>query len=113
MTGGGPTWRPGPGASATCRQPLSRTCTGPSALTPYYPELLAVSAAGDFEKYLSFGIDLAARGTYHMYTVTGPDRVVIDLSHARLGTFPASGTSPAGRSTGASSTPGSTATSRG
>jgi hypothetical protein len=47
------------GASATCGQPLSRTYTGPSVLTPYYPELLAVSAAGDFEKYLSFGIGLA------------------------------------------------------
>ena len=76
------------GASATCGQPLSRTYTGPAVLTPYYPELLAVSAAGDFEEYLSFGIGLAARGTYHMYTLTGPDRVVIDFSHARLGTFP-------------------------
>ena len=57
-------------------------------LTPYYPELLAVSAAVDFEKYLSFGIGLAARGTYRMYTLTAPDRVVIDFSHARLGTFP-------------------------
>jgi len=37
--------------------------------------------AGDFEGYLSFGIGLAARGGYHVSSLTGPDRVVIDFSH--------------------------------
>ena len=76
------------GASGVCPQPMQRTWTGPSILTPYYPQLLVVSAAGDFEGYLSFGIGLAARGSYHVFTLTGPDRVVIDVEHVALGAFP-------------------------
>lgn len=76
------------GASGICPQSMQRTWTGPSVLTPYYPQLLVVSAAGDFEGYLSFGIGLAAQGSYHVFTLTGPDRVVIDVSHVALGTFP-------------------------
>jgi hypothetical protein len=69
------------GASATCPQPFHRTWTGPSVLTPRYPQLLAVKPAGDFEGYLSFGLGLAAKRPYHVSTLTGPDRVVIDVSH--------------------------------
>ena len=69
------------GASGYCPQPAHRTWTGPSALTPDYPQLLAVKAAGDFEGYLSFGLGLAAQGPYHVSSLTGPDRVVIDISH--------------------------------
>ena len=76
------------GASGTCPQPSQRTYTGPSVLAPYYPQLLMVSAAGDFEGYLSFGIGLAAQSSYHVLTLSGPDRVVLDVSHATLGTFP-------------------------
>jgi hypothetical protein len=43
-----------------------------------------VSAAGDFEGYLTFGIGLAAQGSYHVFTLAGPDRVVIDFSHVRV-----------------------------
>jgi len=70
------------GASANCPQPAHRTWTGPAVLTPGYPQLLAVKAAGDFEGYLSFGLGLADQGPYHVSTLTGPDRVVIDVSHA-------------------------------
>ena len=76
------------GASAVCPQPMQRTWTGPSVLTPYYPQLLVVGSAGDFEGYLSFGIGLAAQGGYHVFTLTAPDRVVIDVSHVALGAFP-------------------------
>ena len=76
------------GASGTCPQPSQRTWAGPAVLTPYYPQVLVVSAAGDFEGYLSFGIGLAAQGGYHVFTLTGPDRVAIDVSHVALGTFP-------------------------
>jgi hypothetical protein len=76
------------GASATCAPTASRTYAGPSVLTPYGPQLLAVSAAGDFEGYLSFGIGLAARGSYHVWSLTAPDRVVIDFSHVTLARFP-------------------------
>jgi hypothetical protein len=76
------------GTSAACPQPPHQTYTGPAALTPYYPQLLTVSAAGDFEGVLSFGIGLAAQGGYHAFTLTNPDRLVIDVSHVALGTFP-------------------------
>ena len=76
------------GATAVCQPSLAKTYAGPSTLTPFYPELLAVSAAGDFEGYLSFGIGLAARGAYHLSTMTGPYRVVIDVDHVALGAFP-------------------------
>ena len=76
------------GTSAICPQPVHRTYTGPAVLTPYFPELLTVSAAGDFEGVLSFGIGLAARGGYHVFTLTSPNRLVIDVSHVALGKFP-------------------------
>jgi len=76
------------GASAVCGPTATKTYPGPSTLTPFYPELLVVSAAGDFEGYLSFGIGLAARGGYHVFTLTDPDRVVIDVGHVALGKFP-------------------------
>jgi hypothetical protein len=71
------------GASGNCPQPAHRTWTGPSVLTPRYPQLLMVRAAGDFEGYLSFGIGLAARGGYHISSLAGPDRVVIDFTRPR------------------------------
>jgi hypothetical protein len=71
------------GASAFCPQPAHRTWAGPQVLAPRYSQLLMVKAAGDFEGYLSFGIGLAARGGYHISSLTGPDRVVIDFSHPR------------------------------
>lgn len=76
------------GTSAVCPKPLHRTYTGPTVLTPYHPELLTVSAAGDFEGVLSFGIGLAAQGSYHVFTLTSPHRLMIDVSHVALGTFP-------------------------
>ncbi len=76
------------GASAWCQQPATKTYAGPSVLTPFYPRLLAVSAAGDFEQVLSFGIGLAAKGSYRAYSLTGPNRVVLDFSHVPLGPFP-------------------------
>jgi hypothetical protein len=71
------------GASANCPRPAHRTWTGPSVLTPRYPQLLMIRTAGDFEGYLSFGIGLAARGGYHISSLAGPDRVVIDFAHHR------------------------------
>lgn len=72
------------GASANCPQQAHRTWTGPSVLTPRYPQLLMIRAAGDFEGYLSFGIGLAARGGYHISSLAGPDRVVIDFTRPRI-----------------------------
>ena len=81
------------GATALCPQPrgpqpLTKTYLGPSTLTPYFPELLVVKAAGDFEGYLSFGIGLAAKSGFHVAILTDPYRVVIDVRHVALGKFP-------------------------
>ncbi|HEX3957394.1 MAG TPA: hypothetical protein VHZ03_12285 [Trebonia sp.] len=76
------------GATAWCPPTATKTYTGPSVLTPFYPRLLDVSAAGDFEQVLSFGIGLAAQGPYRVYTLTGPNRVVLDVGHVALAKFP-------------------------
>jgi hypothetical protein len=57
-------------------------------LASFQPQVLVVSAAGDFERVLSFGIGLSATGSWHASKLTGPDRVVLDVSHVALGTFP-------------------------
>jgi len=71
------------GASAFCPRPAHRTWAGPQVLRPRYSQLLVVKAAGDFEGYLSFGIGLTARGGYRVFSLTAPDRVVIDFSRPR------------------------------
>jgi hypothetical protein len=68
------------GATAVCPATGHTTYAGPSSVKPGYTQLLDLEAAGDFEGYLTWGVGLAASGGYHAYTLTGPDRVVIDLS---------------------------------
>jgi hypothetical protein len=58
-----------------------QTYTGPSSITPSFPMLLQVRAAGDFESYLSFGIGLNQRAGFRVFTLTQPYRVVIDVAH--------------------------------
>ncbi len=62
--------------------------SGPGVTSPYFPTLLQVSAAGNFEGHLSFGLGLSSRAGYRVYTLTNPSRVVIDLPHAALPKFP-------------------------
>ncbi len=44
--------------------------------------VLTVMRAGDFEGVLSYGIGLAKRQTFHVFTLTHPSRVVIDIHTA-------------------------------
>lgn len=60
---------------------LHQTYSGPSTLTPSDPVLLQLKAAGDFEGYLSFGAGLRHHVGFNVFTLTGPDRVVIDIAH--------------------------------
>lgn len=62
--------------------------SGPSSITPVFPSLLQVRAAGDFESYLSFGAGLSQRAGFRVFTLTQPYRVVIDVAHASLPPFP-------------------------
>ena len=43
------------------------------------PNIMAVVQSGDFESVLSYGIAVAKRTPVHMFTLTRPDRVVIDI----------------------------------
>ena len=43
------------------------------------PNVMTVVSAGDFESVLSYGIGLAKRTTFRVFTLTGPSRVVIDV----------------------------------
>jgi len=61
---------------------------GPGTISPYFPTLLEISAAGDFEGHLRFGLGLAGRGGYRIYTLTHPGRVVIEFPHVTLPKFP-------------------------
>ena len=76
------------GASAWCAQSGHATYPVPKALAPFYGQLLVVGAAGDFEQVLSFGIGMAATGSFRVSALTSPDRVVVDVRHADLGRFP-------------------------
>ena len=60
----------------------------PGTISPYFPTLLQVSAAGNFEGYASFGLGLSGHAGYRVYTLTNPGRVVIDLPHVTLPRFP-------------------------
>lgn len=44
------------------------------------PILRSVKQAGDFENVLSFGVGLWQKSHYHAFTLTGPSRLVIDLT---------------------------------
>lgn len=43
---------------------------------------------GRFRRGLAFGLGLAAGGGYHVFALTSPSRLVIDVSHVALGKFP-------------------------
>jgi len=58
-----------------------RTYHGPDTLSPYFPALRQVKLAGDFEGYLSFGIGVSKRTGFRVFTLTHPNRVVIDVAH--------------------------------
>jgi hypothetical protein len=69
----------------TMGQPAYR---GPSVISPVFPALLQLKAAGDFEGYLSFGAGLSSRAGFNVLTLTQPDRLVIDVAHGSLRPFP-------------------------
>jgi hypothetical protein len=68
------------GASAVCPASGQPTYPGPATAVPGYAQLRGLAAAGDFEGYLTWGIGLAAHGSYRAYALTAPYRVVIDLT---------------------------------
>jgi Sporulation and spore germination len=52
---------------------------GPAQRSYALPNLIQVVNAGDFESTLSFGVGLARREPFRMFTLTNPSRVVIEV----------------------------------
>jgi hypothetical protein len=51
------------------------------SLTPGFPGLRQVTGAGEFEAVLTYGIGQATRAGFRAFTLTGPDRLVVDVRH--------------------------------
>lgn len=56
-----------------------RRSYGPARRTFALPGLIQVVNAGDFEGVLSFGVGVARREPFHVFTLSDPSRVVIDV----------------------------------
>jgi hypothetical protein len=60
----------------------NRTYTGSQTiLTPQLTNVQAVAVIGDFEHVLSVGLGLKHSANVHVLTLTGPNRLVIDVDH--------------------------------
>ncbi|MEV4805336.1 GerMN domain-containing protein [Nonomuraea sp. NPDC049421] len=57
-----------------------RPTYGPARKTYALPGVIQVVKTGDFEGTLTFGVGLARRVPYRVYTLTRPSRVVVDLA---------------------------------
>ncbi len=53
----------------------------PAVRTPRCPNLRQVKVAGDFEGQVSLGLGLRRRTGFRVFRLTGPTRVVVDVSH--------------------------------
>jgi hypothetical protein len=53
----------------------------PRVRTPLCPNLRQVKTAGDFEGIVSFGLGLRRKTGFRVFRLTGPTRIVIDVSH--------------------------------
>lgn len=52
--------------------------------TPRFPELREIVGAGDFEGVVSFGLGLTSKSGFRVFTLTNPDRLVVDVRIATL-----------------------------
>jgi hypothetical protein len=53
----------------------------PRNLEPRHPALRQVTSAGEFEGDLSYGIGQATKAGFRAFTLTGPNRLVVDVAH--------------------------------
>ncbi len=67
------------GASLYDNTGLSYTTPSPEAVD--LPAIKGVEAVNGFEGYVSFAVSLDAYTSYNIFTLTDPDRVVIDVSY--------------------------------
>ena len=57
------------------------TYTGPTEFSPGFPQLVELDESGDFEATSSWMIGLSEAGCVRVSTLSGPDRLVIDVEH--------------------------------
>lgn len=50
-------------------------------LLPSYPKLKQVSQIGNFEMVVSYGLGVQGRVVMHVFTLTSPNRLVVDIAH--------------------------------
>jgi hypothetical protein len=50
-------------------------------LNPNLPTLRQIRFGGEFEGYVAAGLGLNKRAGFRVFTLTGPDRVVVDVAH--------------------------------
>jgi hypothetical protein len=68
--------------AAAHNQSGNPTYTGPQKFrTRNLRNVMAVAVTGDFEGYLSIGLGTRTRTSTHVFTLTAPTRVVIDVAH--------------------------------
>lgn len=59
----------------------TKSYAGPTDLTPGYPMLVELKIAGDFEGVSSWYVGMTAGACVRVFTLSAPDRLVIDLEH--------------------------------
>jgi hypothetical protein len=59
----------------------TQSFTGAISLMPVYPTLVELKAGGDFEAVSTWYVGLGAEACVRVFTLSGPDRLVIDLQH--------------------------------
>lgn len=59
--------------------------------TPHFAMLRQVKGAGDFEGTVSFGLGLASKAGFRAFTLTDPDRVVVDVAMSSGTDLPVTG----------------------
>ena len=52
--------------------------------TPHFPQLREIVGAGDFEGVVSYGLGLSSASGFRVFTLTNPDRLVVDVRIATL-----------------------------
>ena len=64
---------------ANAHNPDTNRATAPSRLVVGLPNVIELVQSGDFEAHVSYGVGLAKRQAFRMFTLTNPSRVVLDV----------------------------------
>lgn len=65
--------------AADAHDPNTGRSSAPGRLVVGLPNAIEVVRSGDFEAHVTYGVGLAKRQTFRMFTLTNPSRVVLDV----------------------------------